>query len=218
MGDTRNPNRRSDDRRRSELIEAAYRVIARDGVAAATTRRIAEEAGVPGGLVHYWFADKDELFHEVAAANLGSIRSASMAAIEGGNDLLDQFREFFRIIEQVKRGHLIMTYEMTTWALRKPKSAALAEEQYTAYRQVAVKGASAWTAATKAQLPADTSVVGQFLSSLFDGLVLSWIADPDNTDVDGVLRLVDALMTQFAPEPSGTSSREKPGPTDSEGP
>src|SRR5215469_4946535 len=62
----RSPRRRPDaDGRRAELVEAAGRVVARDGVAAATTRRIAEEAGLPQGLVHYWFASKDELLEEV---------------------------------------------------------------------------------------------------------------------------------------------------------
>ena len=37
-------------------------VVNRDGLAAATTRRISEQAGLPLGTFHYWFSNKEELF------------------------------------------------------------------------------------------------------------------------------------------------------------
>ncbi|MGO7947052.1 TetR family transcriptional regulator, partial [Rhizobium ruizarguesonis] len=40
------------------LIEAAGRVIREEGVAAATTRRIAADEGVPLGTLHYYFESK----------------------------------------------------------------------------------------------------------------------------------------------------------------
>ncbi|MCY1159340.1 MAG: TetR family transcriptional regulator [Citricoccus sp.] len=53
------------EQRRGEFIEAAARVIARDGVERATTRRIAEEAGAPLAALHYCFHSKDELLQAV---------------------------------------------------------------------------------------------------------------------------------------------------------
>lgn len=47
--------------RRAALIEAALRVIARDGLAAATTRAIAAEAGMSLASLHYAFTSRDEL-------------------------------------------------------------------------------------------------------------------------------------------------------------
>ena len=77
MDTHRSPKRRPDDGRRAQLIAAATRVVAREGVAAATTRRIAQEAGVPHGLVHYWFSGKDELLGGSGAGD---------AAPTGGGD------------------------------------------------------------------------------------------------------------------------------------
>ncbi|MFF4397437.1 TetR/AcrR family transcriptional regulator [Streptomyces sp. NPDC001480] len=187
-------------------MEAATRVIAKEGIAAATIRRIAEEAGVPGGLVHYWFANKDALLQEVLAADLNPIQNAVATATEAGDGLLEQLRAAFRVIEQDDRGRQITPYEMTTWALRKPEFAHLAREQYASYRQFGTEGMSAWVAATNARLPAETPVAGQFIAALFDGLVLAWLADPENTDVDAVLRLACDLMAPFAP-----NSPESPG-------
>jgi DNA-binding transcriptional regulator YbjK len=198
---TRNPSRRGDDGRRTELIEAASRVVARDGIAAATTRRIAQEASVPPGLVHYWFAGKDELLQEVLTATLGAIQAAA-APGTGEHDLLDRLKAAFQVVTQDDRGGQIALYEMTTWALRNPEHTHMAQHQYTAYRRVATEAATSWIAESKAQLPAEAPVVGQFLSALFDGLVLAWLADPEHTDVDGVLTLVSTLMAQFVPQPS----------------
>ena len=72
--------RRPDDGRRAQLIEAATRVVAREGVAAATTRRIAAEAGVPHGLVHYWFTGKDELLEEVVQGMLRQLEAVAVRA------------------------------------------------------------------------------------------------------------------------------------------
>lgn len=47
--------------RREELIEATWRVIARTGIAGATMREIAREAGVSTGILAHYFADKEDL-------------------------------------------------------------------------------------------------------------------------------------------------------------
>ncbi|MGR5239213.1 TetR/AcrR family transcriptional regulator [Vibrio alfacsensis] len=47
--------------RKNELVEATLRVIASEGVKAATVRSIADEANVTQGLIRYHFRSKDEL-------------------------------------------------------------------------------------------------------------------------------------------------------------
>jgi len=46
-------------------VEAAERLLLRDGYAAVTSRRVAAEAGVKPQLVHYYFRSMDDLFLEV---------------------------------------------------------------------------------------------------------------------------------------------------------
>ncbi|MFB7756763.1 TetR/AcrR family transcriptional regulator, partial [Streptomyces sp. NPDC056121] len=47
--------------RRRQLVEAAIRVMARDGVAKTTTRSVVAEAGVSLSVFHYCFDSKQEL-------------------------------------------------------------------------------------------------------------------------------------------------------------
>lgn len=50
---------------RRKLIEATARVMREEGYAAATSRRVAAEAGVRQALVYYYFPTMDDLFVEV---------------------------------------------------------------------------------------------------------------------------------------------------------
>ncbi|WP_102143620.1 TetR/AcrR family transcriptional regulator [Mycobacterium hubeiense] len=65
---------------RRRLIEATAKIMRDDGYAAATSRRIAAEAGVKQALVYYYFPTMDDLFVEVlrtgAEASLERMRAA----------------------------------------------------------------------------------------------------------------------------------------------
>lgn len=56
----------SAEERRRTIIDAAIEVIAGEGLAKATTRRIAERANAPLGALHYCFRNKEELIQVVS--------------------------------------------------------------------------------------------------------------------------------------------------------
>lgn len=209
MPTTRPPRRGRDDLRRTELIQAATRVVARDGIAAATTRRVAEEAGVPSGLVHYWFAGKDDLLQAVVADTLRALETAVAAShpSPGGQDAsaLDRLRAAFEVVRQ-DRGRQLALYEMTTWVLRKEELRDVAREQYAQYRRVATNVTADWLRGAGLQASGGTAVLAQFVAALFDGLVLAWLADPEGTDVDGVLRLLGDLAERLSSASSGPAA------------
>jgi AcrR family transcriptional regulator len=66
--------------RRQQLIEAAIRVLQRDGVGHVTTRAIAAEAGAPLASIHYTFGSKDEIvraaFEQVITDLLAELEAA----------------------------------------------------------------------------------------------------------------------------------------------
>lgn len=64
MTASRRPKAR-DSNTRDMLIDATIRVMVEDGYAAATSRRVANEAGVKPALVHYYFPTMDELYLDV---------------------------------------------------------------------------------------------------------------------------------------------------------
>ncbi|WP_086706413.1 TetR/AcrR family transcriptional regulator [Streptomyces antimycoticus] len=194
---------KDDDGRRAQLVEAAARVIAEQGVAAATTRRIASEAGVPPGLVHYWFSGKDELLTEVVGSLLREVEQSasadsSVTRAETPEDILaEHFRRAFdNVVRADERGRQIAIYELTTWALRSDDHADLARQQYAAYRDTANR----LTRSVIDQMPGDFSgdldTLAQLVSALFDGVTLAWLADPEGTKPDLVFRLMSTLFAR----------------------
>jgi AcrR family transcriptional regulator len=75
------PERRNPKQRRSQetvrfVLDAAVRILIRDGVNAVTTNRIAEVAGVSVGSIYQYFPDKHAIFvalHERHVAEVGEV-------------------------------------------------------------------------------------------------------------------------------------------------
>ena len=203
MASERSPKRRPDDGRRAQLIEAATRVIAREGVAAATTRRIAAEAGVPHGLVHYWFTGKDELLEEVVQGMLRQLEAATSQPdarpeLDAAEDFAQRFRSAFELIEGDDRGRQIALFELTTWSLRSPEYRDVARAQYAAYRATAESVTGPWLAGHGVELPTSPQNFAQFVSALFDGVNLAWLADPDGTNPQEIFDFVGNMLARYA--------------------
>jgi AcrR family transcriptional regulator len=47
--------------RRGQIVDAAFRVIARDGLYGTSMRAVAKEAGCTIGLINHWFSSRDDL-------------------------------------------------------------------------------------------------------------------------------------------------------------
>ena len=85
---------------REAILDAAEAVFADNGFDGATTRAIAEQAGVNAALIHYYFRSKEKLFEAVVARRSGAINSyrrrlKDALFADGGEpeleDLLDAF-------------------------------------------------------------------------------------------------------------------------------
>jgi AcrR family transcriptional regulator len=227
MFQTRSPRRRADTGRRAQLISAARAVIAREGVAAATTRRITEEAGLPHGAFHYWFAGKEELFEqeqlfeELVADSLRDITDSAAAraaeATSGAEASLGGLlRAAFDVVErdeQARPGLRLAGYELTALALRTPALRDLARRQYQAYRDTAAAITAPWMAGRRVDLPGGPDALNHLLAVLLNGLALAWLADPDGTDPGELFTLIDALVDRHT-TPLDTRDATSPVPSD----
>ncbi|MFJ9567680.1 TetR/AcrR family transcriptional regulator [Streptomyces fuscichromogenes] len=189
-----------------ELVAAAIRVIGREGVAAATTRKIAEEAGVPQGTVHYWFADKNELLHEVVRSIVERLEmTTAMRDRPGGGATADDLREGLRAawaeVAGDDPGNQLGYYELTALALRSPSMRELARDQYRSYRELA---AQALAPALRDLDPQRAAAIAQFVAVTFDGLALSWLADPEGTRTEEVFDLLVDTVLRARDEGTGS--------------
>jgi AcrR family transcriptional regulator len=178
-----------------ELVQAAIKVIAREGVAAATTRKIAQEAGVPLGTVHYWFSDKNDLFEDVIREVVDRLEKAvagrDLAPTGTSADVSSGLRAAWAQIAEDDPGAQLGMYELTALAVRTPAMRGLARMQYASYRGLVAR---ALEQAAPGLGDRREALLAELISATFDGLCLAWLADPEGTHPLDVLDLLAELL------------------------
>jgi AcrR family transcriptional regulator len=177
------PARRPSDERRRELVEAALRVMCRDGVAAASTRAITAEAGMAQSRFHYCFRSKSELLREVVET---MVRNQVSSVLGAGNDVATALRAYAQHLVDHPEQHRL-SYELTQYALRTPGLAPLAARQYQAY----LDGVAEVLAALGIADPSGPRLV----VALLDGVTLQWLVD---RDIGAVLAVLERFADQYA--------------------
>jgi AcrR family transcriptional regulator len=182
--------------RREQLVDAAIRVMTRDGVARATTRAIAGEAGLPLGVLHYAFHSKQELMTVVTEAIARRSKADIDAAVltEGRPDLFELvlagLSAYFDHVVEHPDQHLV-TYEVTTMALRGGAELGdAAKRQYEYYLEENEKLMTAVAGLVGLEFVEPVPVVSRYVFSAMDGLALNWLARGDETQARQVLRLL----------------------------
>lgn len=94
---TRKIRQDNTDTRRADLIAATLRVIARDGVKAATVRTISKEANVTQGLIRYYFKTKDDLIAAAYELHMSGLVAAADDASRGKDSARKQLAKFIQV-------------------------------------------------------------------------------------------------------------------------
>lgn len=168
------------EEKRGEILAAAVRVLARDGIAEATTRKIAVEAGVNQAMLRYYFGSKDELLFVVLQEMMRQTREIARAAASAQEDvraaIAESLKAFWAHVEGAPELQ-VMQYELTLYALRTPNAAWLARQQYDGYSAV-VETLFQEAFAVAQQTPAvPFTALARFVIAGLDGLILQFISD-----------------------------------------
>ncbi|TDU88861.1 TetR family transcriptional regulator [Kribbella voronezhensis] len=184
--------------RRAELVQAAIRVATREGLAATTTRRIAQELDISVGIVHYCFRSKEELLHEVIRVITEAQIVAAREAIVPGADLASSVRNaflgFWQLVEATPEAQLL-TYELTSWALRNAETEPLAREQRASQLAGIVEILAEVSSATGVQWSLPTEQLARMTLAITDGVTLGWLVDRDTKSaVQALEAFADQLL------------------------
>jgi len=186
------------EERRRQLVSAAFRVIGREGFAAATTRRVCAEAGAPLAAFHYCFDSKQALLVELTEQTLAELVTGQSEGIVVGHDvaasLRATLREYWSTVEaDPNRESVLMA--LTQYALADPGLAGVAEAQYAAYHRTArtVLETIAGACGVTWSLPVEQ--LSRMLIVVTDGVTLAWLVDRDG---DAALAALDAFADRLA--------------------
>jgi AcrR family transcriptional regulator len=82
------------------LLDAAERMLVTDGYARITTRRVAAEAGVNHGLVHYYFGSMEELLLQVLERFTGRLVARQREMYGADVPFIEKWRAAMRYLEE----------------------------------------------------------------------------------------------------------------------
>jgi len=129
-GSSRRFSRRGRERK-IEILDAALRIVGRDGLAALTMRSLAVEADIPLGAITYYFASKSVLIAEAFRVHAALETERVLLAIRqlpaepSVRQLSEQLTSFLLGGLTEHRRQLISEYELLIGATREPELANL---------------------------------------------------------------------------------------------
>ncbi|MBJ7331891.1 MAG: TetR family transcriptional regulator [Solirubrobacteraceae bacterium] len=186
--------------KRREILVATLALVRSGGIAAATSRSVAKEAGVPLGSLSYYFDGQDDLLQQALLLHVDEeverMRAISdtLAAAED----VDPIRAAQAFREALGQGDVatIAQFELYLEAGRNPALREAAARCFAAYEEVVT------TSLTAAGLPDAESVAPLFVA-FSDGLGLRQLAAPEGAMAldEGLLRIFGALVAQATPTP-----------------
>jgi AcrR family transcriptional regulator len=126
-------------RRQAEeaLLDAAERLLVADGYAAITTRRLAREAGVNHGLVHYYFGSMENLLVRVLERFTARLVERQRAMYAADLPFVEKWRRAMSYLdEDFASGYQKVWYELQALAWNRPELRERITEQTRAWRAV----------------------------------------------------------------------------------
>lgn len=188
--------------RRTQLVDAAIRIALRDGLDNATVRRIAAEAGVSLGTVHYCFDNKRSLLEAVVESLVGRQVDVSGFVVDKGLPPEEAIKHAFRFYwsisgAQVERQRLI--YELVAYLVRQDEqSRELAQRIFTTNYDIVRGFIELFQMQWEVDLGLPVDVIARMTIAMTDGVALAWLADCDDEQALEVLDSFAAMMARAA--------------------
>jgi AcrR family transcriptional regulator len=187
------------DARRDEILSATWRVIAREGIAKATIRAIAREAGCSPGILAHYFDDKADILGAALVMShrrVGARMEASAAGLSGLPALRVVMLEALPLDD---KRDLEAQIEISFWG-RALGNADLRELQHTEFDRLRerLRGHLA-EAAALGQLRGgvDLDFASHQLVVLIDGVSAERVLYPDRVPPQRQVTLLDQLLDGF---------------------
>jgi AcrR family transcriptional regulator len=192
------------DATRRRIVDAARDVLLERGHAAASTRAVADEAGVRLSLVHYHFGGKQGLLLDVLQRENELLLQRQQRLYADPGPMADKWRVACDFLdEDVRSGYVRVLWEL--WA------AGLADEELAAGWRAAMAGwrsllesvFAAWSQEIGLDLPISPRAVATLMANLFEGIEIELLAGvpPEEAPHREVLDAIGVLIERAEAKP-----------------
>lgn len=182
--------------RRAELISAAMKVIAEEGFAAASLRRVAQRAGCTTGAVSYYFANREAMMEAIIESRFDDFDSL----LEVGGDAGSVRRMFERWLEMTNaESGWLAGFQLLAYARHEPALAAAYQRRYAHYREVLTGILASGQQRGWVRDDIKAEILADQLSAMGDGWMMLYPIEPDRFGPERVNALLDATTALISP-------------------
>ncbi|MFB7500743.1 TetR/AcrR family transcriptional regulator [Streptomyces sp. NPDC056161] len=176
--------------RKEQIIEACLAVMAREGVAGTTHRRVAAEAGVPLGSTTYHFASLNDLLHcafDRFARRSGARLETALLRATDRSSAVEAITDVILAGAQDRDGELVLTQELYTIAARRPE-----------FRDITTAWMHRSRTALERHFPPDLACT---VDALIEGLTLHGALESTDSSTPSRARTKNALLHVISAQP-----------------
>lgn len=188
------PRQVDPEQRRLDLADAVWRVIRRDGIAGASVRKVAREAGLSAGSLRHYFTTQPELLGYALRLVGDHVRERLLAIdLDGGaRQVVDQVAQALVPLDDQRRAEAEVWLLFAGATLTDAKLRALNEQAFDNTRRLLRDVLADLAAAGLTRDGFDADLEAARLHAILDGLAMHGVLRPSTTTLDRI-RAVLAL-------------------------
>lgn len=182
-------------------MDAAMTVMKREGIAAASTRAICQEAGMAHGVFHYCFRSKRELFAALTEADFNAPLEDAWGKLGPTTDPEDGFRDLFAEYwssSEKDAGHQLVLLELTNYALRDEELRGLPQWEHSAYRDKIAHHLQQFQAQLGVEFTIPADELAELILAALSGVTTAWLAHGDGKIARRSLDQFAAVFASYA--------------------
>ena len=185
--------------RRRELGEALWRVVVREGIDAASVRKVAAEAGVSAGSLRHVFPSQSELLAFAMQLIVDEVASR-VAAVDDSGEIRETVEQRLRtllVLDPETRAVFDVWLAFAIRARVDESLRPLRDQTHARVRALCRESVEALRAHGKARTELDVDYESERLHGLIDGIAMHATLDPKTTtparQIDILTRHLDSL-------------------------
>jgi AcrR family transcriptional regulator len=190
----------------AQIVQAAMRVLARQGYARTSLMDIAREAGMSKGAVHYHYPTKEALIKVVLETACDAVQRRTLAAWDTGGNPFESLRsslEQLWLARAERSDEALVVADLLAQSLYDDQLRPQLAEYYRFAANQVHEHLLQNVLAVGLRPKVDTSILPRLLLGLLDGMVMQHFVEPDVLQPEHVVHAVETLaMSLFEVDPS----------------
>lgn len=188
------------EEKRTELIKAVIEVIAREGYAGSSLRKVAQHAGCTTGTVTYYFANKEEMVTAAAQSLFDDFDRLLDFSQEGINvrDIIEHWLNWTKADEP---DSWLALFQLLAHARHERAFANVLEQRYFRFREHFASFLAKGQVEGTIRDDINADLLADQISAMGDGWMMSQPIEPERFNSKRKQALLDAVIILVSPTP-----------------